>query len=147
MTNTVEHLEYWVSKVSKYVLEASEEILSEKINPEKWSKKEILGHLVDSGIYNLQRFTEIQFKEKPYRLQNYNQDELVKANSYQNSSTNDILDLLCALNKRIIQIIKIQENSTLKNEIILSNGEIINFKFLIEDYVIHFEHHTKQIVD
>ena len=147
MTNTVEHLEYWVSKVSKYVLEASEEILSEKIKPEKWSKKEILGHLVDSGIYNLQRFTEIQFKEKPYRLQNYNQDELVKANSYQNSSTNDILDLLCALNKRIIQIIKIQENSTLKNEIILSNGEIINFKFLIEDYVIHFEHHTKQIVD
>lgn len=147
MTNTVEHLEYWVSKVSKYVLEASEEILSEKINPEKWSKKEILGHLVDSGIYNLQRFTEIQFKEKPYRLQNYNQNELVKANSYQNSSTNDILDLLCALNKRIIQIIKIQENSTLKNEIILSNGEIINFKFLIEDYVIHFEHHTKQIVD
>ncbi|MBC8882914.1 DinB family protein [Flavobacterium piscinae] len=110
-------------------------------------KKEILGHLVDSGIYNIQRFTEIQFKEQSYRLQNYNQDELVKANSYQNSSTNDILDLLCALNKRIIELIKFQDHLTLKNEIILSSGEIINFKFLIEDYVIHFEHHTKQIVE
>jgi ribosome biogenesis SPOUT family RNA methylase Rps3 len=35
------------------------------LNPKKWSKKQILGHLVDSGINNLQRFTEIQFEEKP----------------------------------------------------------------------------------
>ncbi|RXR30113.1 DinB family protein [Flavobacterium piscinae] len=147
MVTTIKKLEELITQLQKYVSETSEAEISNKPNTEKWSKKEILGHLVDSGIYNIQRFTEIQFKEQSYRLQNYNQDELVKANSYQNSSTNDILDLLCALNKRIIELIKFQDHLTLKNEIILSSGEIINFKFLIEDYVIHFEHHTKQIVE
>ena len=35
-----------------------------KIDTNKWSKKEILGHLIDSAINNLQRFTEIQYSEK-----------------------------------------------------------------------------------
>ena len=49
---------------------------------EKWSQKEMLGHLIDSGINNLQRFTEVQFETKSYRIRDYNQNELPKANNY-----------------------------------------------------------------
>ena len=74
-----------ISKISK-------ENMSFKENSEKWSKKEILGHLIDSGINNLQRFTEIQFENKPYRIRNYKQKELVKANDYKKSDIKELLN-------------------------------------------------------
>lgn len=147
MIELIRNLEYLVSEVSKYVSETSNEILSEKTNPEKWSKKEILGHLIDSGINNLQRFTEIQFDKKPYRLESYNQNELVKANRYQEAETDEILNLLQVINRRIIQIIKAQTEESLEYKIVADNVTFFNLKFLIGDYVNHFEHHIKQIIE
>ena len=34
-----------------------------KIDVNKWSKKEILGHLVDSALINLQRFVRCTYEE------------------------------------------------------------------------------------
>ncbi|MDF9795710.1 hypothetical protein OKW21_000973 [Catalinimonas alkaloidigena] len=56
-------------------------------------KKEILGHLVDSAIRNLKRFTEVQFSSQPYRIQKYQQDELLRSNHYQNQNYEEILTL------------------------------------------------------
>jgi len=146
MVEIVDNLETLINQISDYLKRTSEDEMSKKMNPEKWSKKETLGHIVDSGINNLQRFTEIQFKEKPYVLESYNQDELVKVNRYQYAETNEILDLLEAINKRIIDIIKFQTDRTLHYEIINSENEKFDLKYLIEDYLKHFEHHTKQII-
>jgi len=147
MIELIRNLENLASEISKYVSETSDEILSEKTNPEKWSKKEILGHLIDSGINNLQRFTEIQFDEKPYKLESYNQNELVKANQYQGADSDEILNLLQAINRRIIQVIKAQTEESLEYKIVTENGTFFNLKYLIGDYVNHFEHHTKQIIE
>lgn len=111
----------------------------------KWSKKEILGHLIDSAINNLQRFTEIQYAEKPFTIRMYPQDELVKANDYQNKNILDLLHLLIELNKHIVYLINNQTEETLKYEIILPNQAIKNLQWLIEDYFNHFYHHIKQI--
>jgi hypothetical protein len=114
MVEVIKNLEILINKVSDYIKKSSEEEMSKKLNPNKWSKKEILGHLVDSGINNVQRFTEIQFEEKPYFLRTYKQDELVQANNYQVAETKNILDLLIAINKRIINIVAHQTDETLK---------------------------------
>lgn len=122
-------------------------ILDFEVKPSeyKWSKKEILGHLIDSGINNLQRFTEIQFLEKPYRIRPYNQDELVKANNYQNKNSQELVELWLQLNIQILHIIKNQTNETLAYQIELPNGNFSDLKFLIEDYFDHFYYHLKQI--
>ena len=91
-----------------YISNTPEFELSKKMRPEKWSKKEVLGHLIDSAINNLQRFTEIQYESQPYRLRTYNQNELVKINDYQNSELKDIVELWLALNNRILFIIKLR---------------------------------------
>ncbi|MEM7551027.1 MAG: hypothetical protein AAF363_15185 [Bacteroidota bacterium] len=67
-----------------------------------------MAYLIDSAINNLQRFTEIQFQNKPYKISKYNQDELVKAYDYQNAETEEILKCWLALNKRIKILIKQQ---------------------------------------
>ncbi|MEZ4978636.1 MAG: DinB family protein [Chitinophagales bacterium] len=145
MIELTNNLEYLVKQISEYIAQTSEEKITEKQSPEKWSKKEILGHLIDSGIHNLQRFTEIQFQTQPSRLKSYNQDELVKANKYQETETYEILILLKALNRRIIEVIIAQTEATLDYKIITENGTSFNFKYLIDDYISHFEHHLKQI--
>ncbi|BCY29101.1 DinB family protein [Flavobacterium okayamense] len=116
-----------------------------KISTTKWSKKEILGHLIDSAINNIQRFTEIQYFEKPYVIRKYQQDELVQFNNYQNKNSDDLINLWLQLNSHILYLINNQTKETLSYQIILPNGEMSNFKFLIEDYLDHLFYHLKQI--
>jgi hypothetical protein len=131
----------------QYISDCPEENLNKKISRDKWSKKEILGHLIDSGINNLQRFTEIQFQDKPYQVRPYDQDELVKANDYQNSDSKQLLDLWLTLNFRIAYLIGLQTDITLNYELRFEDGQTSNLASLIQDYLKHTKHHLDQIVN
>ncbi|WP_298556404.1 DinB family protein [uncultured Algibacter sp.] len=139
-------LEGLIQLGSDYILGCSESEISHRRSPEKWSKKEILGHLIDSAVNNLKRFTEIQFEEKPYRFDNYKQNDLVKANDYQNSDTRELLDFWNAINNRIVYLFGIQNEETLNFEIALENGDVCDLRFLMEDYLDHLEYHLNQII-
>ncbi len=146
MKNTLNKLEELIKSGAKYIENTSSDLRC-KSSLIKWSKQEILGHLIDSGINNLQRFTEIQFKDKPYIIKNYNQKELVKANDYQNSKREEILCFLVSINRQIIYVIKQQTKDTLNYKIKLETNEVYNLRFLIIDYVEHLEYHLKQIME
>lgn len=111
----------------------------------KWSKKEILGHLIDSALNNIQRFTEIQYNEKPYQIRPYNQDALVKYNDYQNKNNQELYDLWLQLNEHISHIVKNLTIETLNYSIILPNGKLSDLNFLVNDYFEHFYYHINQI--
>lgn len=120
------------------------EILEAKV-PGKWSKKEILGHLVDSALHNLVRFTEINYAEKPYQHRPYNQIDLVNLNDYQSMDINELTQLWFVLNKQIVRIMKSVDDKVLDYKIVLSDKTVIDLKFLMTDYVEHLEHHVNQI--
>ena len=105
MTAALSKLENVLTSAESYLSTCSTAELARRPAPNKWSKKEILGHLIDSAVNNLQRFTEVQFQPKPYHLRGYNQEELVKANDYQNSDIKEILGLFLQLNHRILKIL------------------------------------------
>jgi hypothetical protein len=130
----------------EYLSQASEQELNTNPSPNKWSKKEILGHLIDSGIHNLQRFTEIQYESKPYIIRSYKQNELVYANKYQNADSKELIRFWWSLNKRILFIIQMQTEKTLYYQIELEKGNLSDLGFLIKDYVNHLEHHLNQII-
>ncbi|NVK52939.1 MAG: DinB family protein [Flavobacteriaceae bacterium] len=142
MVNDLEReLDFGVHLISKF----TEEEMALKSTPEKWSKKEILGHLIDSAINNLQRFIEIQFAEKLYVVRKYNQVELVKANDYQNSETRELLNFWLSINKRIKKVIEKQTEETLKYKVQINDERIVDLRFLIKDYIDHLAHHLQQI--
>lgn len=145
MKKAINRLQQLLDSGNKYLSQAYKSELVNKPNPEKWSKKEILGHLIDSGINNLQRFTEIQFEDKPFKIRKYNQDQLVVVNDYQNSELNEITAIWLAINNRIIEVIKRQTDETLSFAIEFDDGTISDLRFLINDYVDHLEHHLNQI--
>ncbi|NMH89165.1 DinB family protein [Flavivirga algicola] len=146
MKETVHKLKNLIKQGKAYISQSSDFELTQKLSPEKWSKKEILGHLIDSGINNLQRFTEIQTETKPYRIRKYKQDELVKANDYQHADLKEITNFWIAINNRICYVINQQTEDTLNYKIVFNSNEISDLRFLIKDYVSHLEHHLNQIL-
>jgi hypothetical protein len=146
MKETIKKLEQLLKTGFNYMSQSSELELSQKISIDKWSKKEILGHLIDSGINNLQRFTEIQFDDKPFKIKTYNQNGLVKVNDYQNAETKEIVAFWLSINNRIINVINLQTENTLNFKIELEKDNISDLRFLINDYVNHTEHHLNQII-
>ena len=101
--------------------------------------------MIDSALNNIQRFTEIQYFEKPYHIRPYNPDALVKVNDYQNKNNQELYDLWLSLNVHISHLIKRQTEETLKFQLILPNGVLTDLEFLINDYFDHFYCHIIQI--
>lgn len=146
MNDVALKLKNYLVIVESFFVNATTEDIHFKQSELKWSKKEILGHLIDSGLNNLQRFTEIQFESRPFKIKNYNQDKLVLANDYQNADLLELIGFWLSINKRILHLILIQTEETLCYEIEIDN-DFNNLKFLMNDYVNHMKHHINQIVN
>ena len=121
--------------------EISEESWSFKLGENKWSKQEILGHLCDSAFTNIRRLIVTQYEENQKIV--YEQDFWVKAQNYQNISTQHIIDLWKALNIQLFHIIENLPKAQLKNTCFTSN--FVTLEFLIEDYINHLLHHLDEI--
>ncbi|MES2776632.1 MAG: DinB family protein [Bacteroidota bacterium] len=126
----------------------SEEVLMHRISPGKWSVKEILGHLIDSAVNNLKRFTEIQFLPQPYLVTAYQQNELVVVNNYQDIPVMHLLHLWTALNQQVIYVVNNISGEKLSYPVNpqYDNGEMKSLAWIICDYVAHIEHHFKRVL-
>jgi len=78
----MERLAHHIDNIPIRYTQFSIEEMKYNSEPGKWSKQQILGHLIDSAINNLKRFTEIQILPQPFKIISYQQDELVIVNNY-----------------------------------------------------------------
>ncbi|WP_454880073.1 DinB family protein [Sphingobacterium detergens] len=113
---------------------------SAKPVPEKWSKKEILGHLIDSAMTNYLRFIRAQSEENPQIF--YTQDDFCENANYQQSETKQLLDLWLAFNKQLLFLFK----TLITKSLTMLKCNDLTLAFLMEDYVAHLNHHRQQIL-
>lgn len=106
MQKVVEGINHWIKTLPDEYNSMSELEISNRPLPNKWSKKEILGHLCDSAINNIERFIKIQYEEQVYVIQSYNQDQWVKVQNYQDRPLGEIINLFQTLNKQISLLLK-----------------------------------------
>lgn len=121
----------------------SEIKFSIKPSPEKWSKKEILGHLIDSATNNHQRFIRVQFEKRPAIF--YEQDNWVRYHYYNELPAKQLIRFWTAYNKQLIEIIKRIPEENLVLECKMRDGKFVTLDYLVNDYVTHLEHHINQI--
>jgi len=113
-----------------------------KSAPTKWSKKEVVGHLIDSAQNNLRRFIVGQYEHEPHIV--YQQDFWVVANGYQQYSKSDVIELWRLIN---LQIAHVLENMPVENyDKECKTGEVHTLEWLASDYVKHLKHHINQII-
>ena len=111
--------------------------------PGKWSKKEILGHLVDSAANNHQRFVRAQFEDNPSVT--YEQDNWVSFQKYANEPVGNIIGLWINYNKHLAYLISIMPEDKLKNLCDIKQDKPVTLEWVITDYVRHLKHHLSQI--
>ena len=142
--NAINKLHYSIEKSPILLSEISEENMLIKKSPSKWSKKEILGHLVDSATNNHHRFIRGQF-ENNFEI-SYDQNKWNEFSFYQEIDSGQIINFWTIYNKQLLEIIKRIPTEKLKNQIRIED-KLVTLEFLIIDYVEHIEHHLKQIIE
>ena len=65
MKNTIDKLQDILQEYGVKLASLDESEIALRPAPTKWSKKEILGHLIDSAQNNLRRFIVAQYEELP----------------------------------------------------------------------------------
>ena len=145
MIEIIEKLEYYLKTIPGRFLEIEDASVNHKPGPEKWSKKEILGHLVDSAINNLQRLIRVQYEPGVKIV--YDQDQWVKIQNYQHMTIKSVVELWFLMNQQFIHIVKSFpfDKINLKIDTGKDKVELHTAEFLIGDYLVHMEHHLKQI--
>ena len=116
---------------------------SKKPAPHKWSKKEILGHLIDSAANNHQRFVRLQLQSE-ISLPGYDQDNWVRLNRYQHEPWTHLVTLWSAYNRHLASVIESLDDSALGHVWHAPDGDV-TLEFIATDYVQHLTHHLKQI--
>jgi hypothetical protein len=113
----------------------------------KWSKKEVMGHLVDSAQNNLRRFICAQYEKTPSKI-TYDQDFWVLANGYQEMEKEAVINLWRLVNQRITAVLKNMkpENYSRSSDTGKESIQLHSLEWLAEDYVSHMKHHLNQVL-
>lgn len=145
MTETsIKRLEYLCDIIPQLLREIDETAFSFKTSPNKWSKKEIIGHLIDSATNNHQRFIRGQFEETPTIV--YDQNKWNEFSYYNLIDKEQIINFWSIYNKQLIELLQHIPSENLQRECITNEGKKYTLNFLVNDYVKHLEHHLRYVV-
>ena len=109
----------------------------------KWSKKELIGHLVDSAQNNIRRFITAQYEETPLIV--YDQDKWVSAQRYQEYEWKDLVQLWYLLNGQVVILIRNMPEVAARRT--CQTQELHTLEWLAADYIKHLQHHLHQVLD
>jgi hypothetical protein len=141
---TIERLEHLCDTIPSLLTSLTQEEYTNKREPTSWSKKEILGHLIDSATNNHQRFVRVQFEDSP--TISYNQNEWNRSSHHEQIPMQQLISFWTAYNLFLIELLKhIPEESLLKT-CNIGKESPVTLAWIIQDYVRHLEHHLKQII-
>ena len=140
-----------VARELRSILPAAERMLaidersaSARPAPDKWSKKEVLGHLIDSAANNHQRFVRMQ-ADAVITLPGYQQEFWVNSQGYQQEDWRALVELWRSYNHHLCHVIDRLDATALGH---IWNGPYgeVTLEFIVRDYVRHLRHHLDQIL-
>jgi hypothetical protein len=112
----------------------------------KWSRKQILGHLIDSAANNHQRFVRAQAVPE-LRLPGYAQEHWVASQRYAERRWTDLIQLWCAYNRHLAHVIANIPESLRDTPCEIGDNPAVTLSYIALDYVGHIQHHLDQIFD
>ncbi|XZF12787.1 DinB family protein [Chitinophagaceae bacterium MMS25-I14] len=142
--HTLQRLQYLIEIIPGKLLSIPEEEFAQKPVPEKWSKKEILGHLIDSAANNHQRFVRTQFEDIP--AISYDQNGWNHYSYYNQMDQRQLVQFWEIYNRHLLTLASHIPAEFLERKCRTNAGEV-TLQWLVEDYVVHMEHHLKQLTE
>ena len=122
----------------------SNEVAETKPSPSAWSRKEELGHLLDSAANNHQRIVRAQF-ENGLAMPGYEQNRWVSVHGYQRRDWSELIDTWQALNRQLLAAAEAIPGAAWSHTLTVAASEPLTLQFVFDDYVDHMLHHLKHI--
>ncbi len=145
MINTATSLRNLLSQALSQLTQIADNETSIKKNIDKWSKKEILGHLIDSACNNQQKFVRTM-AQGHLDFVGYAQNHWVAVQQYNKQDWQELVQIWYAYNLQIAHIIQYADSATLQHTISIDGNGPFSLLFIMEDYVEHLKHHLQQIL-
>jgi len=109
-----------------------------------WTRKQIVGHLLDSAANNRQRFVRAAI-DGEYAGPKYAQDAWVAAHGYGGQSWATLLRWWETEHEILAVVVDGIPEARLEASCVVGNDAPVTLRFLIEDYVSHQRWHLKQL--
>jgi len=155
MSDYTDDLRATVDRVAADLLLVSPERAAERPAPDRWSAKEIVGHLIDSAANNHQRFVRARWQDDLV-FSGYAQDAWVTEQRYQDAPWPELVTLWRDYNRHLARVMEgVPEEIRFRqhrrhnlHEIAwrtVPAGEPATLDYFMRDYVGHLHHHLRQI--
>jgi len=143
--------------VARWLATLPESVVAWQPSATAWSIKEIIGHLIDSAANNHQRFVRAQ-SQADLVFPGYDQDDWVRAQGYDSAPWGPLVTLWQSYNLHLARVMATMPASIRERSRETHNFHQIGFRTfpadrpvtlddLMEDYVLHLEHHLAQVRD
>jgi hypothetical protein len=133
-----------VNAAQDALLEVLEEDSMAPVLKGGWSRKQVLGHLIDSASNNHQRFVRVSLQGS-LEFPGYDQDGCVRVQAIQDAPWPVLVALWVSYNRFLAHVIARLPADKLEAPCRIGAGQPVTLRFLVEDYVAHLLHHLRQI--
>jgi DinB superfamily len=110
-----------------------------------WSRKQELGHLVDSATNNRVRFVVAGLTGE-YTGPTYDGDGWVDLGGYAHAPWIDLIELWERVNRSLALLIESIPEDRLAAPCKIGSNEGVTLEFLMEDYISHMETHLQHVL-
>jgi hypothetical protein len=134
-----------IYRAEKYLQGITEEESGRPVLPGGWSRRQVLGHLIDSASNNHQRFVRAAL-EGSLTFPGYEQASWSRIQFTQDELWAALVTLWASYNRHLAHVIAHLPDDKLDASCIIGDHEPVTLRFLAEDYLRHLSHHLEQIL-
>jgi DinB superfamily len=138
-------LGHTVAQAKPLLLKLNNAGTSARPSANKWAKKEILGHLLDSASNNHQRFVRAALQGS-LTFPGYDQDPLIDLQNFAEIDWDFLVDFWAAYNRFLAHVINNLPGEAVAVVCNIGNNKPATLEWIATDYVEHLKHHLNQIL-
>jgi|SRR5215470_13343625 len=127
------------------LLQVSEEVADRPWRAGGWTRKQVLGHMIDSAANNHQRFVRAAL-DGSYTGPFYAQEGWVTSHGYGEMDWSTLLRWWQTYHEILEAVVQRIPDEKLDATCRIGDDGPVTLRFLIEDYIAHQQHHLAQIL-
>jgi hypothetical protein len=117
---------------------------AERQKADGWSRKQELGHLLDSAANNHQRIVRAQLEDSP-AMAGYDGDAWVELHNYQERDWQWLIAGWTVLNEQLLASAEAVPDAAWKRGLTIADSGPLTLQFVFDDYIDHMLEHLRHM--